>query len=108
MTIGTLAYVFLFLIGLFISVFYLEYGTVAIMGLLILIPISMLIFLIFMRTRVKVQVDSKNPVAEKDDMDKPARPAITMSVENKNSFLPVTKESAKVVYENRFTGEKER
>lgn len=59
MTIGTLAYVFLFLIGLFISVFYLEYGTVAIMGLLILIPISMLIFLIFMRTRVKVQVDSK-------------------------------------------------
>ena len=41
MTIGTLAYVFLFLIGLFISVFYLEYGTVAIMGLLILIPISL-------------------------------------------------------------------
>lgn len=106
MTIGTLAYVFLFLIGLFISVFYLEYGTVAIMGLLILIPISMLIFLIFMRTRVKVQVDSKNPVAEKDDMDKPARPAITISVENKNSFLPVTKGIAKVVYENRFTGEK--
>lgn len=44
MTIGTLLYIFLFLFGLIISIFYLEFGTVAIMGLLITVPAAMLVF----------------------------------------------------------------
>ncbi|MCR5691679.1 MAG: DUF58 domain-containing protein [Eubacterium sp.] len=106
MTLGTLVYLLLGLFGIFVSVFYLYYGTVAIVGLMILIPLFMLAFLIFMRLRVGVKVDSKNPIAEKEKMDKPARASITMQVENKNRLLPVTKGIAKVEYVNRFTGEK--
>lgn len=105
MTIGTLIYALLCLIGVFICIFYLEFGTVAIAGILVCIPVFMLIFLIFMRSRVSASVDSKNPVSEKDDMEKPARAAITLSVENRNRFLPVTKGIAKVRYENYFSGE---
>lgn len=48
----------------------------------------------------------KNPLAEKDAIDKPARAAITLSVENKSHLLPVTKGIAKVRYENPFSGDK--
>lgn len=106
MTIGTLLFVFLFLLGLFISIFYMEFGTVAIMGMLIIVPIVMLILLILQRLRITVSVDSKNPVTEKEDMEKPARAAITLSVENGNRVLPVTKGIAQVRYENLFSGEK--
>lgn len=106
MTVGTLIYLLLFLVGLFISIFYVAYGTVAIMGILIAIPIAMLLFLIFVRSRIRVSVDSKNPIAEKDAMDKPARASITLSVENGNRILPITKGIAKVRYENVFSGEK--
>jgi hypothetical protein len=106
MTVGTLIYLLLFLAGLFISIFYVAYGTVAIMGILIAIPIAMLLFLIFVRSRIRVSVDSKNPIAEKDAMDKPARASITLSVENGNRILPITKGIAKVRYENIFSGEK--
>ena len=71
MTFGTLVYALLCLIGVVICVFYLEFGTVAIAGILVCIPIFMFLFIIFMRTRVSASVDSKNPMAEKDDMDKP-------------------------------------
>ena len=106
MTLGTLLFVFLFLAGVTVSIFYLEYGAVAIMGLLCIVPIMMLIFLIFMRTRITVAVDSRNPIAEKDAMDKPARAVITLSMENRNHILPITKGIASVRYENRFTGQK--
>lgn len=106
MTLGTLFFLILFLAGMFVSIFYLEYGAVAIMGLLIIVPVIMLFFLILMRARISVQVDSKNPVAEKDAMDRPARAVITLSVENRNTLLPVTKGIAKVRYRNDFTGEK--
>ena len=106
MTMGTLLFALLFLVGVTVSVFYLEYGAVAIMGLLIIVPIIMLIFLIFMRTRIGVAVDSRNPIAEKDAMDKPARAVITLSTENRNHILPITKGIANVRYENRFTGQK--
>ena len=106
MTIGTLLFALLFLLGLFVFIFYLEFGTVAIMGLLVLIPVFMLIFLIFMRTRVLVAVDSKNPLEEKDSLDNPARAAITLSVENRSRLLPITKGIARVRYENYFSGEK--
>lgn len=106
MTIGTLYFGLLFLMGLFISVFYLEFGTVAIMGLLIIIPIFMLLFLIRVRRRISVEVDSKNPLAEKDAIDRPARAVITLSVENGNGILPVTKGIARVRYENYFSGQK--
>ncbi len=106
MTIGTLLYIFLFLFGLIISIFYLEFGTVAIMGLLITVPAAMLVFLICQRFRITVAVDSKNPVSEKDEMDRPARAVITLSVENDNKVLPVTKGIAQVQYENKFSGEK--
>ncbi len=106
MTLGTLLFLFLFLAGMLISVFYLEFGVVAIMGLLVIIPVIMLFFLILMRARITVQVDSKNPVAEKDSMEHPARAVITLSVENHNTLLPVTKGIAKVRYRNDFTGER--
>ena len=106
MTIGTLLYVFLFLLGLFISIFYMEFGTVAIMGMLIIMPMVMLALLILQRLRITVSVDSKNPVTEKEAMEKPARASITLSVENGNRILPVTKGIAQVRYENLFSGEK--
>ena len=73
MTFGTLIYALLCLIGAVICVFYLEFGTVAIAGILVCIPIFMFLFLIFMKSRVDASVDSKNPMTEKDDMDKPAQ-----------------------------------
>lgn len=108
MTIGTLLFVLLFVAGLLISVFYLEYGAVAIMGLLIIVPVVMFLFLLFIRRRIHVSVDSKNPVAEKDSMDRPARAAVILSVENGNRILPITKGIARVRYENLFSGEKGR
>lgn len=106
MTTGTLLYLLLFIWGVFVAVFYLGFGTVALIGLLFLIPVFMWIFLVFMRTRISVAVDCKNPLAEKDAIDRPARAVITLSVENKNTILPITKGIAKVRYENRFSGEK--
>lgn len=106
MTLGTLLFLILFLAGFFISVFYLEFGVVAIMGFLVIVPVTMLFFLIMMRARITVQVDSKNPVAEKDSMEHPARAVITLSIENHNTLLPVTKGIAKVRYCNDFTGER--
>lgn len=104
MTIGTILYIFLFLAGAMITVLYTEYGTVALMGLLVTVPIFMFIFLLFMRKRVRVSVDSKNPLAEKDDLERPARAVITLSIENRNHLLPLTKGIAKVRYENKFLG----
>lgn len=108
MTLGTILYIFLFLGSCVISILYLQYGAVALMGLLITVPIFMFIFLVIMRRSVSVSVDSKNPLAEKDDIDRPARAVITLSIENHNRFLPLTKGIAKVYYENTFSGEKGR
>lgn len=106
MTLGTLFFVLLFLAGAFISIFYVEYATVAVMGILIFVPAAMLLLLVVVRGKVSLAVDSKNPLAEKDEMDKPARPSITLTVENSSHILPITKGIAKVRYENKFSGEK--
>lgn len=106
MTLGTVLYFFLFLAGVLISILYLEFGAMALMGLLVTIPFFMFVFLLFMRTRVSVSVEAKNPLAEKDAIDKPARAVITLSVENRNRILPVTKGIARVRYENPFSGDK--
>ncbi|MBO4395161.1 MAG: DUF58 domain-containing protein [Eubacterium sp.] len=44
-------------------------------------------------------------MTEKDDMEKPARAAITLSLENRNKILPITKGIARVYYTNKFSGE---
>lgn len=106
MTIGTLIYLLVLAIGLLLSVLFYEFSTVAIIGLLAAMPIFMLIFLIFMRTRVSADVECKNMLAEMDELNKPARATITINIENRNRFLPITKGIAKVAYENRFSGEK--
>lgn len=106
MTVGTILYILLFFMSALISVLYLEFGAMALMGLIITVPICMFIFLLILRTRVSVSVDSKNPLAEKDAIDKPARAVITLSVENRSRFFPVTKGIAKVRYENPFSGDK--
>ena len=106
MTLGTILYIFLFFVSVFISIMYLEFGAMALMGLMVTIPVCMFLFLLVLRKRVSVSVDSKNPLAEKDAIDKPARAAITLSVENKSHLLPVTKGIAKVRYENPFSGDK--
>ena len=66
MTIGTLIYILIFITSLLISVICLEYGTVAVLGVLVIVPLFMLIFLIVMRIHIEVNVECKNPVAEKD------------------------------------------
>ena len=66
----------------------------------------MFLILLIMRKRISVTVDAKNPMAEKDDIDRPARAVITLSIENRNRFLPLTKGIAKVRYENKFSGDK--
>ena len=106
MTLGTILYILLFFVSVFISIMYLEFGAMALMGLMVTIPVCMFLFLLVLRKRVSVSVDSKNPLAEKDAIDKPARAAITLSVENKSHLLPVTKGIAKVRYENPFSGDK--
>lgn len=106
MTLGTILYIILFLASCAISILYLQYGTIALMGLLVTVPVFMFIFLLIMRKRTSVSVDSKNPLAEKDDIDRPARAVITLSIENHNRFLPLTKGIAKVRYENTFSGDK--
>ena len=106
MTLGIILYILLFFVSVFISIMYLEFGAMALMGLMVTIPVCMFLFLLVLRKRVSVSVDSKNPLAEKDAIDKPARAAITLSVENKSHLLPVTKGIAKVRYENPFSGDK--
>ncbi len=106
MTAGTILYLLLFLVSVLISILYLEFGAMALMGLIVTVPIFMFLFLLILRTRVSVSVDSKNPLAEKDAIDKPARAVITLSVENRSRLLPVTKGIARVRYENSFSGDK--
>lgn len=108
MTMGTLIYILILLMGLLVSVICLSYGTVAVMGALIVIPLFMLFFLIIMRIRVNVDVECKNPVAEKDAMEKPARVTISLMVENTGRWLPVSKGLVWVRYKNSFSGEKGR
>lgn len=106
MTLGTILYLLLLFVSALISILYLEFGAMALMGLIVTIPVFMFAFLLVQRTRVSVTVDSKNPLAEKDAIDKPARAVITLSVENRSRLLPVTKGIAKVRYENPFSGDK--
>lgn len=106
MTIGTLIYILILIAGLLMSVICLQYGTVAVMGGFIIVPIVMLVFLIIMKIHISVEVECKNPVAEKDSMEKPARATIALSVENSGKWLPITKGLAWVRYENFFSGEK--
>ena len=108
MTIGTLIYILIFITSLLISVICLEYGTVAVLGVLVIVPLFMLIFLIVMRIHIEVNVECKNPVAEKDSMNKPARATIALSLENTGRWLPISKGLAWVRYENSFSGEKGR
>ena len=105
MTVGTLLYALLLFVGMVVFVFYREYGTIAVMGLLVILPIAMLLFLLILRLRFKVTVDAKNPMTEKDAIDRPARATITLSVENGNTVLPVTKGIARVRYQNTFSKE---
>lgn len=106
MTVGTILYIFLFLVSILISILYLEFGAMALIGLVVTVPVFMFVFLLILRKRVSVAVDSKNPLAEKDAIDKPARAVITLSVENRSRLFPVTKGIARVRYENPFSGDK--
>ena len=66
MTLGTILYILLFFVSVFISIMYLEFGAMALMGLMVTIPVCMFLFLLVLRKRVSVSVDSKNPLAEKE------------------------------------------
>ena len=66
MTLGTILYIFLYFVSVFISIMYLEFGAMALMGLMVTIPVCMFLFPLVLRKRVSVSVDSKNPLAEKD------------------------------------------
>lgn len=70
MTIGTLIYLLIVLAGFLISVFCLQYGTVAVVGALLVIPFFMIFFLILLRVHISAEVECKNPVAEKDSLEK--------------------------------------
>ena len=73
MTIGTLIYLLIVLAGFLISVFCLQYGTVAVVGALLVIPFFMIFFLILLRVHISAEVECKNPVAEKDSLEKPGQ-----------------------------------
>lgn len=105
MTLGTVIYLVLLLAGLIISVTSLSYGTVALVGALVLLPIVMIGFLVSMRIHTSVDVTCRNTVAEKDDIEKPARATMALSVENRG-WLPIGKGIVWVRYENQFSGEK--
>lgn len=106
MTLGTLLYLFILIAGMLVSLVCLQYGTVAVVGGLVVVPVFMLVFLIIMRLHTTVEVTCKNPVAEKDSLEKPARATIALSVENTGNILPISKGVAWVSYENFFSGEK--
>lgn len=108
MTLGTLIYILIALAGVLIFVICLEYGTVAFVGAFLIVPLFMILFLIIMRLHTTVEVECKNPVAEKDSLERPARATIALSVENAGHFLPISKGIAWVRYENLFSGEKGR
>ena len=57
------------------------------MGLLVTVPVFMFLILLIMRKRISVTVDAKNPMAEKDDIDRPARAVITWSFPKYISFI---------------------
>lgn len=59
MTLGTILYILLFFVSVFISIMYLEFGAMALMGLMVTIPVCMFLFLLVLRKRVSVLVDSK-------------------------------------------------
>lgn len=59
MTLGTILYILLFFVSVFISIMYLEFGAMALMGLMVTIPVCMFLFLLVLRKRVSVSVDSK-------------------------------------------------
>ena len=40
MTLGTILYILLFFVSVFISIMYLEFGAMALMGLMVTIPVS--------------------------------------------------------------------
>ena len=86
MTIGTLIYLLIVLAGFLISVFCLQYGTVAVVGALLVIPFFMIFFLILLRVHISAEVECKNPVAEKDSLEKPGRATITLSLENTSKW----------------------
>nr|MBP3598698.1 DUF58 domain-containing protein [Eubacterium sp.] len=91
-----------------ISTICLQYGTVAVMGALLIVPVFMFLFLVIMRIHTTAEVTCKNPVAEKDTLEKPARATIALSVENEGKILPISKGVVWVRYENFFSGEKGR
>ena len=105
MTIGTIIYLLILILGFLVSVFCLQYGAVAVVGTLIVVPFFMIFFLILMRLHINAQVECKNPVAEKDSLEKPGRASIILSLENTSKWLPVTKGIAWVKYHNFFSGE---
>ena len=88
MTIGTIFLLLCLVAGALISVFYLQFSSVAIAGVLVLFPVAMFICLFLLRMRTSVRVDSKNPVADKDDMDRPARLPLPLKMEIKYCQLP--------------------
>lgn len=49
MTLGTILYIFLFFVSVFISIMYLEFGAMALMGLMVTIPVCMFLFCLFCR-----------------------------------------------------------
>lgn len=106
MTFGTVIYLLILIASLLISVICLQYGTVAVIGAFLIVPIFMLLFLILLKIHTSVEVECKNPVAEMDSMERPARAVISLSVENSGKWLPVAKGIAWVRYENFFSGEK--
>ena len=49
MTLGTILYILLFFVSVFISIMYLEFGAMALMGLMVTIPVCMFLFLLVLR-----------------------------------------------------------
>ena len=49
MTLGIILYILLFFVSVFISIMYLEFGAMALMGQIVTIPVCMILFLHVLR-----------------------------------------------------------
>ena len=62
MTLGTILYILLFFVSVFISIMYLEFGAMALMGLMVTIPVCMFLFLLVLILQVYTYINrGKSP-----------------------------------------------
>lgn len=105
MGIGFLIYVVLAAFGIYLAIFYLEFASLGIAGILILVPLFMLGLLFYLCKHARFQVLVKNPVAEISPETNHAKAKVDISLMNTSHIFPIAKALVVLQYENLFSGE---